>query len=52
MGRVAYSGNYNKEETLKPWSFQGFGGGTTKPTGAYNLDNSSSKETNVCFVFL
>lgn len=51
MARVAYSGNYNKVETLKPWSFQGFGGGTTKPTGAYNLDNSSSKESNVDVLF-
>ncbi len=51
MARVAYSGNTNKEETLKPWSFQGFGGGTTKPFGAYNLDNSSSRETNVDVLF-
>lgn len=51
MARVAYSGNTNKEETLKPWSFEGFGGGTTKPFGSYNLDNSSTRETNVDVLF-
>lgn len=50
MARVAHSSTNNKEEILKPWSFDGFGGGTSKPFGAYNLSNTNQRESNADFL--
>lgn len=50
MVRVSFSGTNNKAETLKPWSFDGFGGGTAKPTGAYNLSYTNERESNTDFL--
>ncbi len=47
MARVSYSSNNNKQEILRPWSFDGFGGGTAKPQGAYNISNVNERETNI-----
>jgi len=45
MGRVAYSGNYKKRETLKNHGlFKGFVGGNKQNNRGVYLDNSSSKE--------
>ncbi|HDZ06270.1 hypothetical protein LCGC14_0147940 [marine sediment metagenome] len=51
MARVSYSGNSNRTEVIKPWSFDGFGSGTAKPFGAYTLNNTNSRESNVDVLF-
>lgn len=45
MARVAYSGTSNKEETLKPWSFDGFSG-ASRPRGSYHVQVGQERESN------
>lgn len=49
MGRVSYSSTNNKEEILRPWSYQGFG--NSQPFGSYYVNKDFSLETNAELLF-
>ncbi|GGH30319.1 SusC/RagA family TonB-linked outer membrane protein [Sphingobacterium alkalisoli] len=49
MLRAAYSSTDNKEEILKPWSFDGFSG-ASRPKGSYHISNKQERESNVDFL--
>ncbi|WP_276166395.1 SusC/RagA family TonB-linked outer membrane protein [Zobellia alginiliquefaciens] len=44
MGRASYSSVNNKEEILRPWSYQGFG--DTQPFGSYYISTGLTREAN------
>lgn len=51
MGRVAYSANNEKIESIYPWSYDGFGSSAVKPFGAYEQTKLDEREANVDFLF-
>lgn len=50
MARVSHTSTNNRQETLKPWSYDGFSG-AARPRGEYQLATTNIRESNVDFLF-
>lgn len=49
LARVSHSSNNNRQEIIRPWSYQGFG--NTQPFGSYFINRALDRESNAEVLF-